>query len=173
MRDREFINRFCGFQLLPLDEYLGDMDLFLSVTLRKMNKLEPEQLEMLSSQLRTGLENNLSLFNRYAFRKHSRRQEGQRRPINASLWDVMCTGLARYDADAVRAKKKALLSAFYRLLENEEFNDAITLGTNQTNRVRARFEMADEMFLEVFGDSTGLISRHSNVSTCFAYRWVN
>ena len=155
MRDREFINRFCGFQLFPPNEYRGDMDLFLSVTLREMNKLGPEHLEMLSSQLRTGLENNLSLFGRYAFRKHTRRQEGRRGFINASLWDVMCTGLAWYDADAVKAKKKVLLSAFYRLLESEEFNDAITLGTNQTNRVRARFEMADEMFLEVFGDQPG------------------
>lgn len=155
MRDREFINRFCGFQLFPLAEYRGDMDLFLSVALRKMNKLETEHLDMLSSQLRAGLENNLSMFNRYAFRKHTRRQEGRRGFINASLWDVMCTGLARYDADTVKAKKKALLSAFYRLLENEEFNAAITLGTNQTNRVRTRFEMANEMFLEVFGDQPG------------------
>ena len=155
MRDREFINRFCGFQLFPLDEYRGDMDLFLSVTLKKMNSLGTEQLGKLSSQLRTGLTNNLDLFGSYAFRKHTRDQEGRRGFINASLWDVMCTGLARYHSNTVNAKKSVLLSAYYRLLQNEEFNDAITLGTNQTNRVRERFEMANEMFLEVFGDQPG------------------
>ena len=35
MRDREFINRFCAFQLLGLDEYRGDMDDFLAECLRR------------------------------------------------------------------------------------------------------------------------------------------
>ena len=72
--------------------------------------------------------------------------------INASLWDVMSTGLAVYDADTVKKYETSLLSGFYRLLEDGDFNDAITLGTNQANRVRRRFEMATQMFREVLGD---------------------
>ncbi len=152
MRDREFINRFCGFQLLSLDEYRGDMDLFLSETLKKMNKLETGQLEKLSVLLQTGLKNNLNLFGRYAFRKHTEAQEGRRSLINASLWDVMCIGLAQYEMNIVEGKKKRLLTAYYRLLGEEEFVDAISLGTNQANKVNRRFEMANGMFREVFGD---------------------
>ena len=152
MRDREFLNRFCGFQLLPLDVYRGDMDLFLAQTLREMNRLEPERLKKLSIQLRNGLTNNVNLFGQYAFRKHTEEREGRRAPINASLWDVMCTGLARYEINAVKDRKIALLSAFYHLLEDKEFKDAISLGTNQTNKVRRRFEMANDMFREVLGD---------------------
>ena len=152
MRDREFINRFCGFQLCSLDEYRGDMDLFLSDTLKKMNRLEIAQIEQLSAQLRTGLSNNFTLFGRYAFRKHTRAQEGRRSPINASLWDVMCTGLSRYDTRLVEAQKNLLLRAFYRLLDDEAFNDAISLGTNQAIKVNRRFRMANDMFREVFGD---------------------
>ncbi len=40
MRDREFVNRFCAFHLLPLDDYRGDMDEFLAQGLRKMNNLD-------------------------------------------------------------------------------------------------------------------------------------
>lgn len=152
MRDREFINRFCGFQLISLDDYRGDMDLFLAQTLGKMNKIEPEDLENLSARLRTGLTNNVNLFGQYAFRKHTEEREGRRAPINASLWDVMCTGLARYEVNTVKAKEVAFLPAFYRLLQDEEFDDAISLGTNQTNRVKRRFEMANGMFREVLGD---------------------
>lgn len=152
MRDREFINRFCGFQIFALDDYRGDMDLFLSQTLNHMNALKPEELEGLSVQLRTGLANNNNLFGQYAFRKHSPGRQGRRSFINASLWDVMCAGLARYEEDKIEARETALLSAFYRLLNDEEFNDAITLGTNQANRVKRRFEMANDMFREVFGD---------------------
>ena len=152
MRDREFINRFCGFQLLSPNDYRGDMDLFLSETLKRMNALEPGELVALSAQLRTGLTNNRNLFGRYAFRKHTSAQEGRRGFVNASLWDVMSTGLAVYDEDLVKECKPSLLSGFYRLLEEIDFNDAITLGTNQANRVRRRFEMANQMFREVFGD---------------------
>ena len=154
MRDREFINRFCGFQLLPLDDYRGDMDLFLSATLKHMNSLETSKLNVLSSQLRTGLVNNRNLFTHYAFRKHTSAQEGRRGFINASLWDVMSTGLAKYDEDLVRENKTSLLEGFYYLLNDSDFNDAITLGTNQTNRVRRRFDMTNNMLREVFGDQS-------------------
>ena len=152
MRDREFINRFCGFQLMSANDYRGDMDLFLSETLKRMNALEPEDIDVLSAQLRTGLTNNRNIFGRYAFRKHTSAQEGRRGFINASLWDVMSTGLSAYDEEMVKKYKSSLLAAFYRLLEDVDFNDAITLGTNQANRVRSRFEMANQMFREVFGD---------------------
>ena len=154
MRDREFINRFCGFKLLSLNDYRGDMDLFLSETLKRMNSLDYQELYTLSAQLRTGLTNNYNLFGRYAFRKHTSAQEGRRSFINASLWDVMSTGLTVYDDDAMKANKASLLSAFYRLLKDPEFDDAITLGTNQTNRVKQRFEMANQMLHEVFNDQT-------------------
>ena len=151
MRDREFVNRFCGFQLFPLDDYRGDMDLFLSQTLKRMNRLEPEGLENLSAQLRTGLANNHNLFGRYAFRKHTAERSGRLRLINASLWDVMCTRLARYDVETVNTHKTGLLTAFYDMLANEDFNDAITLGTNQATRVKRRFAMTDAMLRGVFG----------------------
>ena len=151
MRDREFINRFCGFQLSPLNDYRGDMDLFLSETLKRMNALDHGELDRLSAQLRVGLANNYELFGRYAFRKHTSDQEGRRSFINASLWDVMSTGLSVYDEGKVKEKQVSLLSAFYRLLDHVDFSDAITLGTNQVIRVRRRFEMANEMFREVLG----------------------
>ena len=152
MRDREFINRFCGFRLLSLSDYRGDMDLFLSETLKRMNTLAHGELDTLSAQLRTGLTNNYRLFGRYAYRKHTSEQEGRRGFINASLWDVMSTGLSVYDEDTIKEKQTSLLSAFYRLLDDVEFNDAITLGTNQVIRVRRRFDMAYQMLREVFGD---------------------
>lgn len=152
MRDREFINRFCGFQLLPLDEYRGDMDLFLSLTLKTMNNLDHEQLNELSAQLRQGLENNYKLFGRYAFRKHTEGRDTRRSFINASLWDVMSTGLSKYPPDILSQQEDELLSGFYRLLEDPIFDDAITLGTNQAIRVKQRFGMANALFKDVFGD---------------------
>ncbi len=148
MRDREFVNRFCAFQVLELETY-RDMDKFLADCLRKMNSL-PEFLPNLSRQLGTTLDNNFNLFGKHAFRKHKPGQE-MRNVLNASLWDVMSTGLSRYPPQVVNERATALREAYYRLLKNEEFVDAITRGTNNVNKVKTRFAMAAEMFEEVLG----------------------
>ncbi|MDE0157289.1 MAG: DUF262 domain-containing protein [Gammaproteobacteria bacterium] len=61
MRDREFVNRFCAFQLLGLDKYRGDMDVFLAECLRHMNRMEVTGLARLSEELRRSLANNYLL----------------------------------------------------------------------------------------------------------------
>ena len=154
MRDREFVNRFCAFQLLELDEYRGnDMDDFLANCLHKMNTLEEADLSRLSNQFRRGLANNFMLFKQNAFRKHAHGQDW-RGIINASFWDVMSTGLSRYAESKAETHAWSLRSAIYGLFHNEEFNDAITYGPNGADKVRCRFRMARESFEEVLGDHT-------------------
>ena len=151
MRDREFVNRFCAFQILTAAEYRrGDMDEFLAESLRNMNRQSDEYLSRLGTAFRRGLENNFSLFGRHAFRKHTRGQE-RRGVLNASLWDVMSTGLSRHSREQVDASADALRHAFHELLEDEEFNIAITYGPNDPRKVRHRFEAAHGMMKEVLG----------------------
>lgn len=151
MRDREFVNRFCGFQLFPLEDYRGDMDEFLALTLKRMNGMSAEQLGKLSEELRRGLSNNFHVFKEHAFRKHTGFQQ-KRSVINASLWDVMAIGLSKYPEDKVQSLAPALQSAFYALMGNSAFIEAISYGTNQVNRVQCRFALARNMLREVFGD---------------------
>ena len=150
MRDREFVNRFCAFQLLGLDEYHGDMDDFLAKCLSSMNKMQVSDLDRLSMEHRRGLSNNLLLFERHAFRKHIPGQVA-RNVINASLWDVMSTGLSHYSEDRVSAYSERLRSAIYQLLDDDEFHNAITYSTNGTPRVRIRFQKTRTVFEEVLG----------------------
>ena len=149
MRDREFINRFCAFQLLGPEEYKGDMDNFLAQALELMNGFESERIEKLTSELRTALRNNIRAFGKHAFRKHVPDQK-HRSVINASLWDVMSTGLSRYPEHIVEAKSEDLRHGLCRLLGDPGFDEAITLGTSQMNRVKKRFEKTDVLFRETF-----------------------
>ena len=151
MRDREFINRFCAFHLLGIDQYQGKMDDFLAQTLELMNQLESSQLVDLSYKLRTGLKNNLTLFGTHAFRKHFRGQ-GPRNVINASLWDVLSTSLSIYPDHLVEEYAEPLRNAFYNLLNEPGFNDSITLGTNQVNKVKYRFSKAKSVIRGVLDD---------------------
>ena len=147
MRDREFVNRFCAFQLLDLERY-RDMDDFLADSLKAMNEGRA-CLPTLSSQFRTTLENNLLLFSRHAFRKHEPRQD-RRGVLNASLWDVMSTGLSHYPRQVVEEKAEDVRRAFFELMTDGRFLDSITRGPNDVNQVRRRFEIAHEGFRRVF-----------------------
>ena len=153
MRDREFVNRFCAFRLLELDEYRGDMDDFLANCLRQMKKLKESRLSRLSEEFHRGLANNFMLFGRHAFRKHEPEQEW-RSVLNASFWDVMSTGLSRYAEDRVMECAEPLRQAIYGLFKDEEFNIAITYGPNNTRKVKRRFEITREIFEEILGAYT-------------------
>ena len=150
MRDREFVNRFCAFQLLPLEDYRGDMDDFLARALKRMNNCDKNGLEKLSAEFRTSLTNNYNLFGKHAFRKHTAGQ-ANRGVINASLWDVMSTGLSRYPEHAVEDRGDAFREVFYLLLTDSKFIDAITYGPNHVRNVKCRFKKATAMFRGVFG----------------------
>lgn len=153
MRDRELVNRFCAFQLLDLAKYEGDMDSFLAECLENMNRISANDLNNLSMQFRRGLSNNCFLFKRHAFRKHTPDQE-RRSVLNASLWDVMSTGLSRYAEDRVRTCAIPLRCAVYELLKDENFNIAISYGPNDSRKVRTRFQMSREKFREILGAHT-------------------
>ena len=152
MRDREFVNRFCAFQVLGVDCYKrGDMDHFLACSLRRMNEMKDKDLSEISTMFRRGLANNYFLFERHAFRKHEPGQE-KRSVINASFWDVMSTGLSRYSTAHIEEHAESLREAIQLLLWDEEFNTAITYGPNDPKKVKVRFEMARTALREVFGD---------------------
>lgn len=147
MRDREFVNRFCAFHLLPIEEYDGDMDGFLARALGHMNRVDDESLREVRAAFHRSLTNNHLLFREHAFRKHEPNQD-RRSVINASLWDVMSTGLAPYDVMHVLERAEAFRAAFFELLQDEQFNEAITYGPNDARKVRRRFKMAGQMFQE-------------------------
>lgn len=149
MQDREFINRFCSFNLLPFDTYKGDMDDWLARGLVRISKMSEADLEALSQKFRRGLSNNLLVFKQHSFRKH--RQTSQSRSIlNASLFDVMMFEICRLDEERVAAEADALREAFYARMDDPVFTKAITYGPNSPKEVRARFRIANEMFREVF-----------------------
>ena len=155
MRDREFVNRFCAFRLLELDGYGGDMDEFLARSLRRMNNMSSDDLARLSEEFQLSMENNYLLFEKHAFRKSilSWYKEGEqgRNVLNASIWDVMSTGLSRYHADHVEESAERLRESICTLLQDDEFQASITISTNESKRVKKRFHMADKMFREVLG----------------------
>ncbi|PEH89038.1 DUF262 domain-containing protein [Comamonas terrigena] len=151
MRDRELINRFCAFALYGYQYYKGDMDIFLAEALVYMNTMPEMHFARLSNAFRSSLRSSIFIFGKHAFRKHY--SEDQARSVfNASLWDVMTTTFCRYPESVLEAHAEAIKDCFYELLLNSDFNDSITLGTNQPNRVLTRFAMFEAMLEEIIND---------------------
>lgn len=150
MRDREFVNRFCAFRILDLKDYRGDMDDFLARTLERMNKMNDDQLSALAKSLHRGLNNNYRIFQQHAFRRHFPNQDF-RSVLNASLWDVMSTGLSRYSESRVMDHRDQLRNAVQELLADYSFLDSITRSTSATKQVRYRFRATGESLKEILG----------------------
>jgi hypothetical protein len=155
MRDREFVNRFCAFRLLGPSEYdnKDEMDGFLARALARMNQLPIARLDALSAEFRNTLRNNFAVFGEHAFRKH-RPDQNRRGVLNASLWDVMSTGLCERPEGQVLARAHALRERFFDLMDDEHFIRAITYGPNSANQVRHRFEVMNRNLTEVFDAHT-------------------
>lgn len=152
MQDREFVNRFCAFALLPLDSYKGDMDEWLGRGLMELAKLDEPRRAELSQRFRRGLRNNLEAFGKHAFRKHTQPSES-RSIINASIFDVMIAGLSVVDEALVVERADRLRNAFYSRMDDKDFVWSVTYGPNSPDRVRKRFEVASLMMGEVFDAS--------------------
>jgi hypothetical protein len=142
MRDRECANRFCAFTLLGPSDYIrGDMDAFLAAALKQMNRTSDETLDTLSTAFRRSLNNNYQIFRDHSFRKH-RSASSRRTVINVALFDVLSVLLAKVSEEKAASNAEDIRHAFYLLMDDTRFVDAISFGTNSTTKVRARFSIA-------------------------------
>lgn len=144
MRDREAINRFCGFHILGERNYVGgDMDAFLARVLEKMHNGSVD-LDKLNSDFLHSMNANRFLFKEHAFRKslvHAKSYTA-RTVLNIALFDVCSVLFSNISQEVVKKNAQALREIFSNLIEDATFNQAITYSTNSTRQVKIRFEMA-------------------------------
>jgi hypothetical protein len=125
------------------------MDDWLARGLKAMGAMGDDERATIAMRLERALENNAVVFGKHAFRKHAT-VDRPRSVINASLFDVMTTSLARVESSRVLARAEPLRQAFYQRMGDPVFVRAITYGTNTPKEVRTRFAIAKEMMEEVF-----------------------
>jgi hypothetical protein len=148
MRDRELINRFCAFKVLPIIEYKGDVDEYLAKALIHMNKMPDAGIEDLKQDFLKSMRLNIKVFKRHAFRKHTSASQG-RSVINAALFEVMSVGLSRHSIASIEAKAPEIRRAFYGLMRNATFHSSISQGTSDPSKVRDRFRLFNNAINEV------------------------
>jgi hypothetical protein len=150
MRDREAINRFCAFHLRGEQKYKGDMDVFLAKTLEQMNEMPTSELDNLQEIFERSMRANQLLFGEHAFRKSLASPIGRNRaPINIALFDVCSVLLASLEDTYMQPRAGKLRETMIKLLQHEEFNQAISISTGNTKQVHTRFRLARAAIEEV------------------------
>lgn len=152
MRNREVINRFCGFYLLGVDQYSqSDMDGFLGKTLEKMNAMTKQELDELLQVFEHSMKINHLVFGKHAFRKSLSQKSvwAARSVINIALFDVCSVVLANLEEKFAVENSELLKKKMRDLISDYEFSQAITIGTNSVTKVKIRFMKMHDMISEI------------------------
>jgi hypothetical protein len=145
MADREAVLRFCAFRMLEhIEDYAKyeSMDLFLTEATDKIDRvLTDADRAQLAADLARAMENATQLFGNFAFRKWPAGQDDRKNPINKPLLEAWGAVLATYAWENLEPHKSKIVDAARRAMaEDREFTEAISVGTGDPRKVKARFD---------------------------------
>ena len=149
MADRECVLRFLAFHIDRWEQYsANDLDGYLGLAMKKINKLNPDGRSKLSRNFRKAMRASYNIFGNQAFRKPSTVAERRRR-ISKALFEAWGVGLVRRSKDEIETlvdSRENVVEEFIALMNNDqEFGTAITYSTGTPSRVRKRFQAIDEL----------------------------
>ncbi|QOL48452.1 DUF262 domain-containing protein [Massilia litorea] len=160
MAGRELVLRFLSFYLRERKSYKGDMDAFLSDTMRFVNgDLKFEDVRRIPNvkvlaDFDRALERANILFGEHAFRRSKGRE--RKTPINKSLFDVWTYCLAKINVEwfnKIIERQGAFEAAYYALLENDsDFSDSIGRYGGDLAGVRYRFDRIISLLRSIKND---------------------
>lgn len=152
MADREMVLRFLAFSMTrPEDFRAYDFDRFLGDAMREINRLDDTDLKRLQDDFIRAMDSAREIFGQDAFRKRYRETDA-RFPINKALFETIAVSLANL-SDSERElcilRRDEVRSRMMQLMQDREFDSAISQGTGGIGKVRKRFETVSKMLKDV------------------------
>jgi hypothetical protein len=146
MADREMVLRFLAFRMTSPHAYKpGDFDAFLAEAMHQVNRLDSADEDRLRTDFITAMLAAKGIFGPHAFRKYRRNQQ-RKSPINKALFEAVAVNLASLgDDDREALQQIDVIDAFAELMEDVEFERAISVGTGDARKVRKRFDAVREL----------------------------
>ncbi|GAB2792956.1 DUF262 domain-containing protein [Streptomyces chlorus] len=148
MADREMVLRFMAFRMSdPAEHAERDFDQFLVDAMHRINRLIPEQRELLAIEFKAAMRCASDLFGDHAFRKW--RGARAKSPINKALFEAVSVNLAVLDdhgRDRLVASRDRVLKGFFGLMKDWDFDRSISVATGDPKKVQTRFGMMNELF---------------------------
>ena len=152
MEDRDFVTRFVAFYLTDYNDYIPDMDSFMSKGMKKIYDLTETQIKTLKSDYRKALNTAYAIFSNDAFRKRFNSND-PRRPINKALFDSLSASFAKLSEEQcqVLIKRESLFRNKLMALHNSadgKFIRSLTQGTALKANVIQRFSDIERIINE-------------------------
>jgi hypothetical protein len=149
MDDRECVLRYCAFHLKPYTEYKeSNFNEFLSSAMVSINKMKPNEIEVLEKSFFRAMRISESVFGQYAFRKMYGRQYHKNK-VNKSLFEVWSVCLEGFDENELLKNKGKIIDGFIDKMNNDDaYFQSITQGTGGKTRVHKRFSTTLDIIKE-------------------------
>ncbi len=151
MGDRECVLRLLAFMRTPYQEYRSkNIDTFLNQCMIELNQSSDEDILGLGGRFSRAMVDCYRLFGDRAFRKQ-KRGNPRRYPINRALFEVWSANIEALSAAEVaklEERNGGLRERFLSLLDDTNFESAITYGTGDPRKVRLRFSKVEEIIRE-------------------------
>jgi hypothetical protein len=149
MADREMVLRFLAFSLTAPEHYSrGDLDEFLREAMQRLNTLPVVELGRLGENFAAAMDAARRIFVEHAFRKRYRGQSA-RLPINKALFEAISVNLSVLDVSQIvrlMRRRDTIQESFMILMEDLKFQQSISGGTGDVQKVRTRFGSIKELF---------------------------
>ena len=148
MADRECVLRFLAFRSLGDDSYGGKLDDFLMNAMKHLNGAPPGH-PPLREDFRRAMSLAWYLFGNEAFRKPNRLgYKRWRSPVNKPLFESLGVALAEVPearTEWLRGRKDQITGDLRALMDDAEFFESISVGTQTTRQVKIRFGRMREL----------------------------
>ncbi len=152
MGDREIVLRFLAFVITPYTEYkIPDLDSFLNDKMAKINAMTEPQRQALCQRFFRAMNAAYDIFEKDAFRKRYS-QTGRRLYINKALveaWSVNLDKLDDQQLELLKERKEMVKDKFIELMNQREFDSAISQGTGNIRKVSYRFFAIEQLIDQV------------------------
>lgn len=152
MHDVELVLRFAAFYHATYLKYQPPIKRFLNRDMERYRHISREEADELRGVFKISVQIVKSLFGTSAFKrfyggtKLNPNGNWETKQFNASLYDVMMGVFWNKDRNSIYAVLDSLREGFIDLMvSNEQFVDAILIGTSEQGKVRKRFLLADAL----------------------------
>ncbi len=122
MLDREFVLRFVAFCYLDLGQYSGNIDDFLNLGMKYLNRAHDNDLIIIEKEFYRVMNNMYRLMGRNTFRKIC--YDGRRRPVNKVIFESWCyvmKNMSQDDAEKLIVRKNEVQKKYMDLCESAEY----------------------------------------------------
>ena len=154
MADREMVLRYFAFWRMATPESYSRRDFgeFLMDAMRGMNGLSQREVGEARATFETAMRVAREIFSDEAFRKKYSNDETWRKPINRALFESIAVNIAKMTEKQQRrlvTRRKRVLTAFVSLMNEQDFESAVSVATGDPRKVKLRFARIRQMLNKV------------------------